>query len=254
MTVFGDTNDLPSEIKKLHKEIDQLRNSSEFQPILTTGRSDDGYGASVGSKTMNSGGVWALTPVVHSVEKLTNGATTFDKIELISACVTVDVNTAQSNWQNITELELKTLRMGSTNDPNASTVTNSAPNGAILFIKPVRGKTLTLKTGGNIHLSQDVTLDEKAFAILQFYVDATGTGANEANKNKDFGQLLEMADEYGIDVPMDDRMMLEVQKQIKAVVDTITKMKSTWAWTWVHIDKGSKDMFKKYILQQLTVE
>lgn len=182
MTVFGDTDDLPSEIKKLHKEIDQLRNSSEFQPILTTGRSDDGYGASVGSKTMNSGGVWALTPVVHSVEKLTSGATTFDKIELISACVTVDVNTAQSNWQNITELEVKTLRMGSTNDPNASTVTNSAPNGAILFIKPVRGKTLTLKTGGNIHLSQDVTLDEKAFAILQFYVDATGTGDNEVNK------------------------------------------------------------------------
>jgi len=78
--------------------------------------------------------------------------------------------------------------------------------------------------------------------------------ANEANQNKDFGQLLEMADEYGIDVPMDDRMMLEIQKQIKAVVDTITKMKSTWAWTWVHIDKGNKQMFKKYILQQLTVE
>jgi hypothetical protein len=78
--------------------------------------------------------------------------------------------------------------------------------------------------------------------------------ANEANKNKDFGQLLEMADEYGIDVPMDDRMMNEVSLQIKAVVDTITNMKSTWAWTWVHIDKGNKQMFKKYILQQLTVE
>ena len=78
--------------------------------------------------------------------------------------------------------------------------------------------------------------------------------ANEANQNKDFGQLLEMADQYGIDVPMDDRMMNEVSLQIKAVVDTITNMKSTWAWTWVHIDKGSKEMFKKYILQQLTVE
>jgi len=78
--------------------------------------------------------------------------------------------------------------------------------------------------------------------------------ANEANQNKDFGQLLEMADQYGIDVPMDDRMMNEVSLQIKAVVDTITNMKSTWAWTWVHIDKGNKNMFKKYILQQLTVE
>lgn len=78
--------------------------------------------------------------------------------------------------------------------------------------------------------------------------------ANEANKNKDFGQLLEMADEYGIDVPMDDRMMNEVQLQIKAVVDTITNMKSTWAWTWVHIDKSNKNMFKEYILQQLIVE
>ena len=78
--------------------------------------------------------------------------------------------------------------------------------------------------------------------------------ANEANKNKDFGQLLEMADEYGIDVPMDDRMMNEVSLQIKAVVDTITNMKSTWAWTWVHIDESNKNMFKKYILQQLNVE
>ena len=55
MTVFGDTSDLPSEIKKLHREIDDLRSKTEFQPILTTGRSDDGFGASVGSKTMNSG-------------------------------------------------------------------------------------------------------------------------------------------------------------------------------------------------------
>jgi hypothetical protein len=78
--------------------------------------------------------------------------------------------------------------------------------------------------------------------------------ANEANKNKDFGQLLEMADEYGIDVPMDDRMMNEVSLQIKAVVDTITNMKSTWAWTWVHIDKSNKNMFREYILQQLIVE
>ena len=179
MSFFGETDSISNEIKKLHREIDTLRNKSEFQPILTTGRSDDGYGAGVGSKTMNSGGVWALTPVVHSVNKLTSGATTYDMIELASACITVDRNTAQST--SITQFDVKTIRMGSTNETGA-TITNSAPNGAILFIKPIRGKQITLKTGGNIYISQDITLDDKAFAILQFYVDATGTGASESNK------------------------------------------------------------------------
>jgi hypothetical protein len=170
MTVFGDTNDMPNEIRKLHKEINLIRDQAEFQPILTTGRSDDGFGASVGSKTMNSQGVWSLTPVIHTVNKLTTGATLYDMIELISACAVIDKNPLQG--ASVTELDVKTIRMGSINEAGV-TVNNSAPNGTILFIKPINGKKITLKAGGNIHISKDVTLDDKAFAILQFYVTAS---------------------------------------------------------------------------------
>ena len=170
---------MPNEIRKLHKEINLLRDQAEFQPILTTGRSDDGFGASVGSKTMHSQGVWSLTPVIHTVNILTTGAALYDMIELISACAVIDKNPLQGS--SVTELDVKTIRMGSINEAGV-TVNNSAPNGTILFIKPINGKKITLKAGGNIHISQDVTLDDKAFAILQFYVDATGTGASEANK------------------------------------------------------------------------
>ena len=112
------------------------------------------------------------------------------------------------------------------------------------------------KTYQNIVIQKPKLILTLLFLILLIfgYFSKEFKRANEANQNKDFGQLLEMADQYGIDVPMDDRMMNEVSLQIKAVVDTITNMKSTWAWTWVHIDKGNKEMFKKYILQQLTVE
>ena len=170
MTVFGDSNDMPNEIRKLHKEINLLRDQAELQPILTTGRSDDGFGASVGSKTMHSQGVWSLTPVIHTVNKLTTGATLYDMIELISACAVIDKNPLQGS--SVTELDVKTIRMGSINEAGV-TVNNSAPNGTILFIKPINGKKITLKAGGNIHISQDVTLDDKAFAILQFYVTAS---------------------------------------------------------------------------------
>ena len=77
--------------------------------------------------------------------------------------------------------------------------------------------------------------------------------ANEANKNKDFGKLLDMADELGVEVPMNDKLKFQMEQQIKAVSDNITNMKSTMAWVWVHIEPNSKDNMKQYILQQLDI-
>ena len=77
--------------------------------------------------------------------------------------------------------------------------------------------------------------------------------ANEANRNKDLGALMEMADELGVEVPMDDDMRNELSKHIKAVSDTITNLKTTMAWTWCHVDDHNKDTLKQYILQQLNV-
>ena len=78
--------------------------------------------------------------------------------------------------------------------------------------------------------------------------------ANEANRNKDYGKLLEMADELGIKVPMDDKMMVEMDKQCSAVITSIENMKMTYAWMWVHTSGDSRENLKKFILQQLAVE
>jgi len=77
--------------------------------------------------------------------------------------------------------------------------------------------------------------------------------ANEANRNKDLGALMEMADELGVEVPMDDDMRNQLSKHINAVSDTITNLKTTMAWTWCHVDNHNKDTLKQYILQQLNV-
>ena len=63
-----------------------------------------------------------------------------------------------------------------------------------------------------------------------------------------------MADELGIDVPMDDKMMVEMDKQCNAVITSIENMKMTYAWMWVHTSGDSKENLKKFILQQLAIE
>ena len=74
--------------------------------------------------------------------------------------------------------------------------------------------------------------------------------ANEANRNKDFGALLEMADEVGVEVEINNEIREQIHKHIKAVSNTITNLKTTMAWTWVHVNE---DNLKQYILQQLQV-
>jgi hypothetical protein len=77
---------------------------------------------------------------------------------------------------------------------------------------------------------------------------------NQANKNKDFGTILEMADEYDVPIESSEFMMLEMAKQNKSIVQSIENMKLTWAWHYVHLDGKNKEEFKKYVLQQLNVK
>ena len=77
---------------------------------------------------------------------------------------------------------------------------------------------------------------------------------NQANKNKDFGTILEMADEYDIPIETSEFMMLEMAKQNKSIVQSIENMKLTWAWHYVHLGGKNKEQFKKYVLQQLNVK
>ena len=77
---------------------------------------------------------------------------------------------------------------------------------------------------------------------------------NQANKNKDFGTILEMADEYDVPIESSEFMMLEMAKQNKSIVQSIENMKLTWAWHYVHLNGKDKEQFKKYVLQQLNVK
>lgn len=78
--------------------------------------------------------------------------------------------------------------------------------------------------------------------------------ASIAKKEKDYGKLIELADDLGVDVDMNDKMIMEIGKQIKAITNTIENMRTTWAWHWVHSSGKNKENFKQYILQQLNVK
>ena len=75
--------------------------------------------------------------------------------------------------------------------------------------------------------------------------------ANQANKNKDFGALLEMADELEIDIELSNELIDEMTKQCKAVVNNITKMKTTLAWTWAHSKEQERESLRLYVLETI---
>ena len=75
--------------------------------------------------------------------------------------------------------------------------------------------------------------------------------ANQANKNKDFGALLEMADELEIDIELSNELIDEMTKQCTAVIQNVTKMKTTTAWTWAHSKPNEREGLRQYILSTL---
>ena len=48
---------------------------------------------------------------------------------------------------------------------------------------------------------------------------------NQAIKNKDFGTILEIGDEYDVPIETSEFMMLEMSKQNKSIVQSIENMK-----------------------------
>ena len=75
--------------------------------------------------------------------------------------------------------------------------------------------------------------------------------AAKANKNKDFGALLEMADELEIDIELSNELINEMTKQCTAVIQNITSMKTTTAWTWAHSKPQERESLRLYILETL---
>jgi len=76
--------------------------------------------------------------------------------------------------------------------------------------------------------------------------------AAKANKNKDFGALLEMADELEIDIELSNELIDEMTKQCNAVVNNINTIKTTTAWTWAHCQPQEREGLRQYILATIT--
>jgi len=96
---------------------------------------------------------------IHNITDVdTGGIATgvFDKIQLRSSNVIVD---------HTGVLDVRFIQ-GTLND------------GTILYLKPKNGKTLTLKTGGNIDITSDVTVNDNQCAIVVFFKDNVTPDAN----------------------------------------------------------------------------
>mgnify|MGYP006078279131 FL=1 len=155
-----DADTLFGEIKKLQKQFDILRSQSRTDFSSGGGGSNGGYG--VGGSTVTTPSVhatFALNPIIHRLDEASASPFALTgSITLRGASVIVEEGTNNAS----STLEFHTIN-GTLND------------GQILTMKPKEGKTLTLKTGGNIDITSDQTVTDKEFVILQFFVDNNTT-------------------------------------------------------------------------------
>jgi hypothetical protein len=155
--------DQSTELTKLKREVGIIRDAlfiSGFGANALGSRNPGG--ASGGQNPVGGGGfsgMIASQPTLHTLTDVDVDGTptgTFDKLQLRTSSVIVDAAGA---------LDLRFIQ-GTLND------------GTILYLKPKNGKTLTLKTGGNIDIVSDVTVNDNQCAILKFYADDTTPDAN----------------------------------------------------------------------------
>ena len=118
-----------------------------------------------------------------------------------------------------------------TKDPYAEIQTDVSEDTMKKVYRKVANKVHPDKKGG----------DKKQFQL-----------ASEANKNNDFGALLEMADELEIDIELSNELIDEMNKQCNAVVNNINTIKTTTAWTWAHCQPEEKEGLRQYILATIT--
>jgi len=81
--------------------------------------------------------------------------------------------------QNILPLQSSSIIVDDINaNFEVQTITGTINNGQFLILKPINTQTLTLKTGGNIDITSDVTVEDNEIAILQFHEDNTSPDPN----------------------------------------------------------------------------
>lgn len=137
--VYGAPTD-KSDLQRLKKEFDKFRDLYRFTSPYTNHSTESLTFGAASTQTPSISGLFALNPVVHTVSGTT--------LTLLSSSVIVD-GTSPINVQTI----------------------SGAVNGQLVLIKPKAGKTLVLKTGGNINIGTDVTINSGSEVLIQYQED-----------------------------------------------------------------------------------
>lgn len=156
--------DTPTELVKLSRDANKIRDALFIQGYGNNIIGSINPGGASGSQNPIGGGAQSgmasNPPTVHILTDIdTLGVPTgiFNKIQLRTSNIIVD--------RVAGVLDLRFIQ-GTLND------------GTILYIKPKNGKTMTLKTGGNIDIVADLTISDNQCAILVFYADDLSPDAN----------------------------------------------------------------------------
>lgn len=155
MTYVSDSN--LKEIHTLNKRIDELTDNL----IFTTPVNDlNPIYNNLGSRNAAHGvqtGLESIQPITHLITDVDDGGTAtgvFDRINVIASNVLVDRS-------GFTALNLKWIQKTANNGQRIASLTVKS------------GKTLTLKTGGNLAISADIVMSDQDIAYLVYSADIT---------------------------------------------------------------------------------
>ena len=142
----GSDNEKIDELQKqlddvLDSQLNSVGGNDNISIDSTRGARNDASG--------DSGGVRSNEPIIHNITDVdTEGISTgiFDKINLISSMIIAD-------WDQAGTIELRYIQ-------------GTAKDGSKIKITPKNGRTLIIKSGGNILTSSDITLTDTEFYQL----------------------------------------------------------------------------------------
>lgn len=146
-------------IDELQKQIDNINDSQLNSVGGNENISIDSARGSRNAASGDSGGVRSNEPIIHQItDEDETGTPTgvFDKINLISSMIIVDYSTPAI------DIELRFIQ-------------GTAKDGAKIKITPKVGRTLIIKSGGNILTSSDITIsDTEFYQLIKYSENETG--------------------------------------------------------------------------------
>jgi hypothetical protein len=197
------------QLRKQQKDIEYVRELNySLAPGINIGTSAFGYGSS-GTALVPKSGFTAFQPMIHGMGAIVsgtfvNGGGTNDQISLYGTTVIVDWSTWVILQSYIVNQVVKstlssdyykcTSPVTSVVDPSLDpvhwtidntdaialkTINGTLNDGQIITLKPRAGKTVVLKTGGNINITSDVTIGSSDVVFIQYFQD--NSPANQYN-------------------------------------------------------------------------